>query len=583
MCGIFTLIRNSEDGTLSVEVINAALDEIKHRGPDSRDGIFVDGHFIGFQRLSVVDNREESNGVIRAGGKYLNCNGEIYNHKALAEKYGLEMVTGSDCEVILRIYNACEDVNHPKLSGRWPAVLNELDGVFAFTIYDPERDTFIAVRDRFGVRPLFSLVSESAIGFSSEKKALFRLTDSLPQRTKISTFAPGSYMTVNDFSRPGGFGYHQSHLWYMTRPSLLACPFTHLGGGGGPVFNMSSKGTESVVKSLLTDAVRKRVLENVDRPIGFFLSGGLDSSLVAAIGNDILHEKITTFSIGFPGSPDLEHAREVSEYLGSTHHEVLMDESDVSRILKKVIYHAETYDTTTIRASIPMYLLSEYVSTKTDVKILLSGEGADELFGGYLYFHKAPTEVLFEQECGRLLSEIHKYDVLRGDRMTAAHGLEIRVPFLDSSLVDFVLRTDPTHRVPWTWDVVDGVRVRKSRIEKDLLRNAFSDPEIIPLDVRWRQKEAFSDGVGASSLNALRKISENTETLKLRSGTQGVLPMFGAIPKSTEEKLYYSIYMSLFPEGDTLTDSSRLSYYWMPKWMPSDITDPSATLIKDLI
>ena len=313
------------------------------------------------------------------------------------------------------------------------------------------------------------------------------------------------------------------------------------------VYNSYSK---CVIKGLLESAVNKRL--SSERPIGFFLSGGLDSSLIAGIGNKLLGKKVTTFSIGTDGnSPDLMYARKVASYLNTDHHEIIFKVEEGIKALKEVIYHLESYDCTTIRASVPMYLMSKYVKENTDIKVILSGEGADELFGGYLYLHNAPDEESFYEETQLLLKNISNYDVLRADRCTSGNGLELRVPFLDKDLVDYVNNVDPKYK--------------KTKIEKLILREAFDDG-MIPKEVLYRQKNGMSDAVGYSWVDFMRKYcNDNISEWNPEKYTMNK-------PVGKEEYVYREIYTQFFGKTEFLT------HIWRPKY--TSILDPSATLLK---
>lgn len=501
MCGIRAGIDVNEEKFIE------ELNLIQHRGPDCTLTKFVDNVALGFQRLSIIGVSEENNVILEQDGVYLVCNGEIYNYTYLIEKYDLKCKTKSDCEVILQLYTVLE----PK------ALLLELDGVFSFFIYDSNIQSCFIARDRIGVRPLF-YQSRNNFLVSSESKGL----------TEPTIFPPGQYFFVS--SETCRWSSHTYFDYTFTR---------HL------YDNLLS---QKMLHNTLIRAVEKRLIS--ERPIGFLLSGGLDSSLVASIASHLVKGKITTFSIGFEGSPDLIAARKVADYLETDHHEVYLTQDQIVSAVPKVIYHLETYDITTVRASTPMYLLAEYISTKTDIKVIFSGEGADELLGGYLYFHNAPNSSLAQNESVRLMRQLHLFDVLRSDRTTAGHGLELRVPFLDADMINLCIGLDPELKF-------------KDKMEKKILRDAFKN--YLPDEVLYRKKEAFSDGVGISSVETLKEYSS-----KLTKPNLIKLPNEGAIPYTPESKWYYFEYQKHF--------NGVLQEYWMPKW--NDVTDPSATVLK---
>jgi len=534
MCGISALIQNDDQRDETVmPKFTKAFQSIQYRGPDHTSTVSLTGHnksvFLGFHRLAIIDPTSKSDELLqdRPEGKdqnvYLTCNGEIYNYQYLIKKYSLLVKTGSDCEVILQLYR-----QYPQL---WPEIIEEFDGDFAFILYDANLGICLAARDRMGVRPLFHAHSKNNVAFGSEGKAV--------PFVNVRQFPPGHWVKFSQFEK------YQPESWVMHRP----------------YFRINYESAQVVIRELFTEAVRKRLMS--DRPIGFLVSGGLDSSLVAAVAAKLLNKRITTFSIGLPGSPDLAAAAIVAKSINSDHHEIIISTADILEALPAVVRHCETYDITTIRASIPMYLISKYIKEHTDTKVIFSGEGADELLGGYLYFHKAPSYQAFQTETVRLLKELYKYDVLRGDRTTAAWGLEIRVPFLDADFLTFVTNIDPGHKMP---KIPHGFVQRTNHgIEKALMREAFAG--YLPESIINRQKEAFSDGVGTSSVAALKKwASEHPAPMVDIPGA--------ATPQTDEARYYYQLFQEHYVEFRGLYPE----YYWMPRWF-DNVTDPSATVL----
>lgn len=519
MCGIFAYFQKGFLSPEKVQELQEYFSTIQHRGPDNTNTTIVSTNgysaFIGFHRLAIIDPSAKSDGVLHDDGVYLVCNGEIYNYQYLIQKYQLQVTTGSDCEVILQLYR--------KFPTRMSELMNELDGVFAFVLYDKNTHTLVVGRDRIGVRPIFQAESMASLTFASEGKAV-------PSNT-AEPFSPGYMVTVNllDWT---------SHYTKWYKPT--------------PIFRTPLDTAQTVVRELFISAVRKRLV--ADRPVGFLVSGGLDSSLVASVATRLLGKPITTFSIGLAESPDLLAARKVAQFLNSNHHEIIISTDDVIDALPKVVKQIESYDITTIRASIPMYLISQYIREKTDIKVIFSGEGADELFGGYLYFHKAPGYTEFQQDTVRLLEELYKYDVLRSDRTTAVWGLELRVPFLDADLLSFVSALDPAHKMP-----------TPERMEKAILRQAFDG--FLPNDILWRVKEAFSDAVGVSSVRRLKEYSEQ------HAPTTVNVPDHCAVPHTAEARYYYKLFSKYYNDRELL----HTEKYWMPSW--HDVTDPSATVL----
>jgi len=458
---------------------------LRHRGPDEFSIERVKDMYLMFWRLSINGPGVLGNQPFEYKDKFLIANAEIYNHIDLGGIPG-----NSDCEVILPLvekhglFRTCEIMS----------------GDFAFVYTDG--DHVWAARDAVGVRPLFYCETSSGISFASEMKALIHIG-------KPRVFPPGHlYDPIL-----GKFVCWSPNYWDHPRD------------------DNDVKFVRDHIRHLLTESVKKRVSNSV-RPVGFFLSGGLDSSIIAALGSQVLG-KIRTFSVGIEGSPDLLAARKMADFLDSDHTEVKFTVDEGLKAIKDVVYHAETFDTTTIRASIPMFLLSKYIKENTDVRVVLSGEGADELFGGYLYFHGAPNVESFLAETTRLVRDVHMFDVLRADRTTAAHGLELRVPFFDRDVIDYVMDGfDPSLKLP------------ENSFEKNLLRETFDD--ILPEEICWRQKNGMSDAVGAEWIDALKKHGENK---------------------------YKQIFTIFFGENYHVCP-----YMWMPKW--TTVNDPSARLLK---
>jgi len=508
MCGIFSKFIRSDNPNI------LAGNAISHRGPDACIKVELKNTDLIFHRLAIIDPSEKSNVILNSNGVYLLCNGEIYNYRSLIHKYNLNSEPGSDCRVILELYHLFQN----------PALfVNELDGVFAFVIYDQNKQVIYAGRDRYGVRPLFKYYSkEQTLAFSSEAKAFPNDSDALINPVKPGTLekwiATEYKFEMSSMEKWFDPVVHPNHLDYST--SIL------------------------FIRQYFTEAVRKRLMS--DRPIGFLLSGGLDSSLVASVASRLLSNRITTFSIGLENSPDLIAARKVARFLDSIHHEIIITQQDITSIIEQVVFHTETFDTTTIRASIPMFLLAKYISQNTNIKVIFSGEGADELFGGYLYFKKAPNLVEFQKETERLVSELYMYDVLRGDRTTAAWGLELRVPFLDADFSRFVMEIDPLFKM--------------TKLEKKVLRDSFHG--FLPDEILMRQKEAFSDGVGTGSIQALKEYAVRTVTETFNGRTP-------------EQELYYQLFEKYY---SSMTDI-KIEKYWMPRWCGNNVKDPSATVL----
>ena len=500
------------------------------RGPEYIETKELKNCFLGFTRLAINGLTPAGNQPMKSpSGKWIVvCNGEIFNYKKLASTFNIPLeYLGSDCFVIPWL------LEH--LSVR--DVCRQLDGVFAFLAYNTETDELHVGRDSFGVRPLFYCKTEKGYAFGSEIKSLIGLN------SQILVFPPSSY---------GLFRGSESVIERWTSLTWHKDPL---------LVNEASQCIDKI-QELLVESVRKRLLS--DRPIGALLSGGLDSSLVAALAAKMLwkeEKKIHTFSIGLGESPDILAARKVAAFIGSIHHEIIMTPEEFLAAVEPVINAVETYDITSVRASVGNWLLGKWIKENTDIKVILNGDGSDELFGGYLYFYRAPSPQAFENEIERLLGEIHLYDVARSERSMAAHGLESRTPFLDRQLVDAVRRMPTEYFTP-----------SMERPEKWILRTAFIDQGLLPDEILWRRKEAFSDGV-SSRENSWFEILKRVAKEKIaKRGVHYTLALeYEHNPPSTDEARWYrDIFEKCFG-----SQAHIIPHMWMPKWSP-ETTDPSA-------
>ena len=518
MCGIFFLV--FKDGVkTNKEILRKSFETISYRGPDHSSFSIVDGKYaIGFHRLSINDMSEKGHQPFVQNDRTTIVNGEIYNHNELREIYNLESNTHSDCEVVGNLLNSTDFSYHD--------IFNMLDAEFAGVSI--KGDEVIAFRDPIGIRPLFYTENDEFIGFASEAKALVDISP-----TDVKIFPIGSYWIYGDF------------IQYNVPPKA-------------PVAT-----SYNTIRSLLIQGVEKRV-KNCDAEIGFFLSGGLDSSLVAAIAKNIMpNKKLKTFSIGMSrDSPDLRFANIMAFQLDSEHHEVIFTEKEGIEAIANVIYHTESYDCTTIRASVPMFLLCEYIVDNTDVKVMLSGEGADELFGGYLYFHNAPSKEELHEETERLVNEVHMFDSLRADRTTNSCGLEVRVPFFDKNFINYIRNVSPEAKL-----------TSPTGIEKYILRRSFTQYPHMPANVLWRQKDAFSDAVGYNWISILKKLSETKISDASFERRHIMFPI--DTPQTKEDFYYRQIYTSIFSYDKGLGSRGK----WLPKWN-GNVNDPSATYLK---
>jgi asparagine synthase (glutamine-hydrolysing) len=520
----------------------------RHRGPDW-SGVFADDRTIlVHERLAIVDVTHGAQPLYdRTGSTVLAVNGEIYNHReleaGLASPYPFN--TESDCEVILALYEE-----------RGTDFLDELNGIFAFILYDAEAGRWMIGRDPIGVIPLYwGRDKDGVLHVASEMKAL------MPVCTEVAEFPPGHLWDSAGEAEPVRYYHRHWHDW-DTLEREIPDP-ARLG-------------------KALDDAVRRQLMSDV--PYGALLSGGLDSSVVAALAarhasrrvedderSSAWWPRLHTFCIGLEGSPDCAKAREVAEMIGSVHHEYIYTIQEGLDALPEVIGHLETYDVTTIRAATPMYLMARRIKA-TGVKMVLSGEGADEIFGGYLYFHKAPDARAFHEETVRKLDRLHLYDCLRANKAMAAWGIEARVPFLDTEFLDVAMSMDP-----------EAKRSGEGRMEKQILREALG--HLIPESVAWRQKEQFSDGVGYGWIDGLRDHAEARVSDEELAGAEERFPINPPVTK--EGYLYRSIFEERFPlpsaaeavpGGKSVACSTPEALAWDASL--SEVVDPSGRAVR---
>ncbi|QNJ98982.1 asparagine synthase B [Constantimarinum furrinae] len=527
MCGIvcaFELKKRSEQ--LRPQLLEMAKC-IRHRGPDW-SGIFDDEKAIlAHERLAIVDPTSGKQPLLSADKKLvLAANGEIYNHQELRKnlKQEYEFLTKSDCEVILALYRE-----------KGTDFLDDLNGIFGFALYDVENDSYLIARDHMGIIPLYiGWDKDGTFYVASELKALEGVC------SKIELFPPGHYLD----SREGEFKRWWTRDW-MEYDSV--------------------KDNETSIEELreaLDAAVHRQLMSDV--PYGVLLSGGLDSSITSALAKKYADKRIESgdkdnawypqlhsFAIGLEGSPDLAAAQKVADHIGTVHHEIKFTIQEGIDAIRDVIYHVETYDITTIRASTPMFLLARAIKAM-GIKMVLSGEGADEIFGGYLYFHKAPSAKDFHEENVRKLEKLHMYDCLRANKSLASWGIEGRVPFLDKEFMDVAMRLNPKDKM-----IVAGQASPKDKqaMEKWVLREAFGD--MLPESVAWRQKEQFSDGVGYSWIDTLKEIVQQEVSDEQIANAKYRFPI--QTPTSKEEFYYRSIFEEHFP-----SDAAALSVPSVP-------------------
>ena len=507
MCGIVAILNVQEQTSELRQKALKMSQKIRHRGPDW-SGIYCGGTAIlAHERLSIVDPESGGQPLYSPDRKQvLAVNGEIYNHQEIRRRFAgrYEFQTGSDCEVILALYRE-----------KGIDFLEDLSGIFAFVLYDEERDEFLIARDPIGVIPLYiGYDSDGTVYVASELKALEG------QCECYEPFPPGHYYS----SRLSAMRQYYCRDW-MQYDAVKDNPASVV-----------------AIHDALEDAVRRQLMSDV--PYGVLLSGGLDSSVISAIAEKYSEMRIEddsrtkaywprlhSFAVGLKGAPDLAKARLVAEHIGTVHHEINYTIQEGLDAIRDVIYFIETYDVTTVRASTPMYLLARVIKSM-GIKMVLSGEGADEIFGGYLYFHKAPTPKDFHEETVRKLGKLYLYDCLRANKSLSAWGVEGRVPFLDKEFLDVAMRTNPEAKM-----------CRGDEIEKRIVREAFAD--MLPAEVAWRQKEQFSDGVGYSWIDTLKQITAEAVTDEQMAHAAERFPINP--PKNKEEYYYRSIFAEHFP------------------------------------
>ncbi|XP_002732808.1 asparagine synthetase [glutamine-hydrolyzing]-like [Saccoglossus kowalevskii] len=551
MCGIWAIFGADED--VSKQCASAL--KIAHRGPDAfriENVNHYNNCCFGFHRLAIVDDlygmqpmRVHSHPHI-----WLCYNGEIYNYKKVQKEYDFEYLTECDGEAIIHLY----------AMGGIEAAASLLDGVFAFILLDTANRKVFLGRDLFGVRPMFKLLKDDGfLAVCSEAKGLTGLAHGDKDHDiDLMPFPPGHYESY-DLLNNGKVKLLETVRYH----SIGETPkWAKISGCAKP----RSEDIKENIRLMLTEAVRKRLMAH--RRIGCLLSGGLDSSLICSLLIKTAKEQgitypVQTFSIGMEGSPDLKAARKVANYLGTEHHEVVFTAEEGIEVLEDVIYSLETYDITTIRASVGMYLVSKYINKMTDSVVIFSGEGADEVCQGYIYFHKAPSAEEASVDSHRLLKDLYMFDVLRADRTTAAHGLELRVPFLDHHFTSYFLSLPSELKQP------------TKGIEKYILRSAFDGLGLLPDDILWRPKEAFSDGVSSEKRSWFEVLQDYIETQVNEEVLEDAAKKYPFNPPKTKEGYFYrSVYEKHF-HGQA---ENHIKYIWMPSW--SETSDPSARTLK---
>ena len=537
MCGIWAYLRLG--GAVNVDCAHC-VKQLEPRGPEYTSVLDISGTGVtlGFTRLAI-------NGLTTAGHQpfihnntYIVCNGEIYNYKLLATEHSMNLSEGtSDCAVIPHLYTTTDTMT---------TVCRSLDGVFAFVMVDAAHRVVHVARDPYGVRPLFAAVHMGNRVWSSELKGL------PADCTDIQPFPPGTWETYNVDT-----GALVNYCRYHTIPTQKEAAY------------VDRSVAATALHDALVAAVHKRLMS--DRPIGALLSGGLDSSLIASIASRELArsgKRLHTFSIGMPGSTDLAYAEKVAKHIDSVHHTVCVTPTDFLQAIPHVIHDIESYDITTVRASVGNWLIGKYIKEHTDIKVVFNGDGSDEIGGGYIYFYAAPSDDAFEAECTRLLDEINMFDVLRSDRSMAAHGLEARTPFLDKHVVATWLAIPTAFCRP----------VKGAQVEKAILRTAFAAGDYLPTEVLLRKKEAFSDGVSSTEYSWYKRCADYARASGLTLHYIQMMTAGWHNPPATEEAFYYR---RIFEESYGAGAARSIPHMWMPRWIAT-ASDPSARTLTDL-
>lgn len=528
MCGIFAYLGEPQSKNFFLTDFN----NLRGRGPDSKNLEIIKSDkytslVFGFHRLAINDLTSSGDQPMTIGSNTIICNGEIFNYQELIHDNSFNYQSESDCEIILHMYH----------KHGIKKTTSKLDAEFAFILYDAKKDIVYAARDPFGVRPLFKgLDKQGNVYLSSEIKGISDLCH------KIERFPPGCIWDSkkNNYSRYYDYNY-PIETYPLDDNTNHICQHLH---------------------DLLIKAVDKRLMS--DRPIGCLLSGGLDSSLISSIVakrfKELNRGELNTFSIGMPGSTDLKYAKMVSKHIGSKHHHIELSSEDFLKAIPEVIYSIESYDTTTVRASVGNYLVGKYIKENTDITVIYNGDGSDEQ-SGYLYLKNAPNEELFQEECISLLKNIHMFDCLRSDRSISSRwSLESRTPFLDKDFVQYYMTIDPKLKM-----------YSDSRMEKYLLRKAFEKGNYLPTEVLWRPKEAFSDGCSSNEESWYKIIQKYVDLIITDEQFEKDRHSYTHNPPQLKESLYYrQIFETYFENHSNIID-----FFWLPKWCGQQ-SDPSA-------
>ena len=608
MCGIVAILNVKKQTQELRDKALSMSQKIRHRGPDW-SGIYCGGSAIlAHERLSIVDPQSGQQPLYSPDKKQvLAVNGEIYNHQEIRRRYAgqYDFQTGSDCEVILALWKEvrgkleeARDYHHHQdhpltsyLSPLTSIMLEQLSGIFAFVLYDEERNEYLIARDPIGVIPLYiGYDNDGTLYVASELKALEG------QCQHYEPFPPGHYLYSGEWREVRGERNDLQNNSLTTSHLPLTSSHLPLTSSHLPLTSYyhrdwfdydavkNNPASVDAIRDGLTAAVKRQLMSDV--PYGVLLSGGLDSSIISALAEKFSEHRIEddsrtraywprlhSFAVGLKGAPDLAKARLVADHIGTVHHEINYTIQEGLDAIRDVIYYIETYDVTTVRASTPMYLLARVIKSM-GIKMVLSGEGADEIFGGYLYFHKAPSARDFHEETVRKLSKLHLYDCLRANKSLSAWGVEGRVPFLDKEFLDIAMRTNPNAKM-----------CTGKLIEKKILRDAFAP--LLPDAVAWRQKEQFSDGVGYSWIDTLKDITAHAVTDEQMAHAAERFPINP--PRNKEEYYYRSIFAEHFPSDSaarsvpseaSVACSTAIALQWDKAFQ--NLNEPSGRAVKDV-
>lgn len=547
MCGIFLFIKKY-GYKVSRDIIDKSFQKIQSRGPDNSQLINFHDLYFGFHRLSIMDTSNLGNQPFYMKNIILICNGEIFNYKQIIKHYNIKTKSSSDCEVLLHLYVILKNEYENEEKAIYE-MCNILDGEFSFCLYDLISNKVFIARDPYGVRPLFfSHDALKYISFASEMKGLYDL--SKDNESQIRQFKPGHYMIFDNNKKTiTSYSKYKTNLLKITNYIE------------NEIFAMKC------INEVFKQAVHKRIM--ADREVCCLLSGGLDSSIVASIVSRYMKEnfntKIKTFSIGMSGSPDLKYAQIVANHIDSEHHNIEISENDFLNAIEETIYAIESYDITTVRASVGNYLVSKYIKENTDCVVVFNGDYSDEVMGGYIYMNLCKDENEFNKETYRLVNDITYFDSLRSDRSISNNGLEARVPFADKDFLRLMFTIHPKLKMG----------CNRNNVEKYLFRKSFDNDNLLPKEILWRKKEAFSDGVSKQEKSWFSILQDYINDKISDQEFNHCKNNYKINPPKTKEAYYYRTIFERFYQNT----SQVIPYFWMPKY--TNATDPSARTLNN--